>query len=162
MQAEVRKTVEEERHVKAVSIKKQGSYLRWEGARKKKLSWPGIWKTERHKMSFLLRSVYDVLPSPTNLCTWGMSEDPSCKLCGRPANLEHMLSSCRTALTEGRYRWRHDRVLTALAAKLDSARKKERSVKTGITFISFVKKGGGKKRNIEESGLLATSNDWQM
>ncbi|KAH3747806.1 hypothetical protein DPMN_182238 [Dreissena polymorpha] len=36
--------------------------------------------------------------------------DKTCKLFGRPANLEHILSSCKTALTSGRYRWRHDKI----------------------------------------------------
>jgi hypothetical protein len=161
VQVEVRKTVEEGRHVRAVSMKKQGNWLRWDGARQKKLTWADVWKMESHKLSFLLKSVYDVLPSPTNLYTWGLAEDPNCKLCGRPANLEHVLSSCRTALTQGRYRWRHDRVLAALAGSIDTARKKERSIRKG-QFIKFVKRGEEKKTNKDESGLLAIAKDWEM
>ena len=31
---------------------------------------------------------------PTNLCTWQLSEDPLCKLFGKRATLEHVLSAC--------------------------------------------------------------------
>ncbi|CAC5372773.1 mrp [Mytilus coruscus] len=78
-------TVEEKRHlvqkevsrmVKAVSMKKQGSWLNWEGTRQLKLGWNEIWKMEPHRLQFKLKSVYDVLPSPTNLATWGLIDDP--------------------------------------------------------------------------------------
>ena len=49
--------------------------------------------------------------SPAKPCRLGPSEDPTCKLCDRPCTLEHVLSSCSTALTHGRFRWRHDNVL---------------------------------------------------
>ncbi|XP_052238630.1 uncharacterized protein LOC127849922 [Dreissena polymorpha] len=55
--------------------------------------------------------VYDLLPSPTNLHRWGLVEDPRCSLCNKPGTMEHILSSCQTSLTQGRYRWRHDAVL---------------------------------------------------
>ena len=61
---------EESRMVKAASMKKQGSWLNWEGARQQKLGWNEIWKMEPHRLQFKLDSVYDVLPSPTNLATW--------------------------------------------------------------------------------------------
>jgi hypothetical protein len=32
-----------------------------------------LWKLEPFRISFLLRSVYDTLPSPTNLYRWGLS-----------------------------------------------------------------------------------------
>ena len=35
-------------------------------------------------------------------------------------------------------------------------------MKTGNTFISFVKKGGGKKCTTEKSNLLTAAKDWQM
>ncbi|KAJ7998421.1 hypothetical protein DPEC_G00204760 [Dallia pectoralis] len=83
-------------------MKQQGSWTRWEGVRGRSLSWMDIWNMEGHRIKFLLSSVYDVLPTPTNLQRWKLTEDPSCALCKRPANLEHILSSCRAGLTEGR------------------------------------------------------------
>ena len=97
VQREVRTMEEHTRMIRAVGMKKQGSWLNWEGARQRKLTSSDIWSMEPHRLQFQLKSVYDVLPTPTNLATWGMTDDPKCKLCGRPANLEHILSSCSVA-----------------------------------------------------------------
>ena len=93
------------------------------------------------KVSFFLRSVYDVLPTPTNLTMWKLSEDPSCKLCDQPANLEHVLSSCRTALKDARYTWQHDQVLREIAAALGLQRRRKKKIEKGPKFINFVKGG---------------------
>ena len=65
----------------------------------RKLTWGDIWKYEPLRFSFCLRSVYVLLPSPANLCRWGLSTDPNCCLCDKPDTLEHVLSSCSTADT---------------------------------------------------------------
>ena len=70
---------------------------------RQELTWGDIWKYEPLWFSFLLRSVYDLLSSPANLCRWGLTTDPKCSLCDKPGTLEHVLSSCSTALTQGRY-----------------------------------------------------------
>ncbi|CAC5385085.1 unnamed protein product [Mytilus coruscus] len=123
-------------------MKQQGQYMKWEVARPRKISWHEMWRMDGQKISFLLRSVYDVLPTPTNLTMWKLIEDPSCKLCSKPANLEHILSSCRTALKDGRYTWRHDQVLREIAAVLDKQRRKKTKIEKGPKFINFIKGGG--------------------
>jgi len=56
--------------------------------------------------------------------------------------LEHVLTSCQTTLTQGRYTWRHDQVLRELADTLEKEHKsKRKGTKAGPTFISFVKEG---------------------
>lgn len=162
VQRELRKGEEEDRHAKAVTMKNQGSWLNWEKAKDRKLSWNELWRMGEHKIRFLLRAVYDVLPSPTNLRTWGLTDDPTCKLCGRFANLEHVLSTCNKALTDGRYRWRHDRVLATIAAGLDEARRKERKGSKGPNFINFVRAGEKSKGMLDVGGILGTAKDWQM
>ena len=138
---------------------KQGAWLHWEGVRNEKLSWGKIGQMEARELSFKLKSVYDVLPSPSNLCLWGLKEDPNCKLCGKPANLEHVLSSCRTALTEGRYTWRHNMVLKEVAAGLEEARNNKK--KKQLTFIKFVPAGSTESRSDRGcQGILATASDW--
>ncbi|XP_052218246.1 uncharacterized protein LOC127835860 [Dreissena polymorpha] len=141
VQEEIRRMEEESRLTRAVTLRKQGKWLNWEGVPQRKLTWNAIWTMESDRLSFLFKSVYDVLPSPTNLVTWGLAEKPDCKLCGRPANLEHVLSSCRTALSDGRYRWRHDRVLASIADHLDQARKAQKTTNKGPSFIFFVRAG---------------------
>jgi len=87
-------------------------------------------------MSFLLRSGYDTLPSPANLHTWGLREHTSCHLCGGRGTTAHILSGCKTALQQGRYRWRHDQVLAVLADSLEKERKK-RAVGGSSTLYSL-------------------------
>ena len=86
-------------------------------------------------------SIYDVLPSPTNLCVWGKVNEPFCKLCGKPANLAHVLSSCQVALMKERYTWRHNQVLRALAYGMEKERRKKRGNKEELHFNSFRKEG---------------------
>ena len=61
-----------------------------------------------------IKSVYDVLPSPTNLHIWGRIETLNCQLCARKGSLQHILSNCPKALGDGRYRWHHDQVLKVI------------------------------------------------
>ncbi|VDI03737.1 Hypothetical predicted protein [Mytilus galloprovincialis] len=59
-QQEVRRGEEEDRQVRAVSMKQQGQYIKWEMAQQRKISWHEMWRMDGRKISFLLRSVYDV------------------------------------------------------------------------------------------------------
>lgn len=153
---------EESRQSRAVAMRKQGSWLRWEGARSRQLSWRDLWHMEGPRVRFLLKSVYDVLPSPTNLCTWGTTTDLNCKLCQRPANLEHILSSCRVALKDGRYTWRHDQVLRVIAGALEVARKQDRQVQGKLRFINFCRAGDKRTTSRQDHGILSTAGDWKM
>ncbi|CAC5401269.1 unnamed protein product [Mytilus coruscus] len=125
VQQEVRQIEEESKNIKAVGMKHQGSRINWQGARSRALVWSEVWSMEGYLLSFLLRSVYDVLPSPSNLYTWGLREDTTCILCkDKPTTLQHMLSSYPVALKYGRYTWRHDSVLKTIAARLEIIRRK--------------------------------------
>lgn len=68
---EIRKVKAKARCVKAVAMKKQGSWTRWEDIRQRV-----IWTMEGSWIKFLMFSVYDVL------LTYLVRESPSCKLCG--------------------------------------------------------------------------------
>ncbi|CAC5421780.1 unnamed protein product [Mytilus coruscus] len=46
VQQEVRQIEEESRNIKAVGMKQQGSWLNWQGARSRALSWSEIWSME--------------------------------------------------------------------------------------------------------------------
>ena len=92
-------------------MKQQGAWTRWENVVDRKVTWAELWKAEPHRIKFLIQAVYDVLPSPSNLHTWGLAETPACPLCSKRGTLELILSSCTRALGDGRYRWRHDQVL---------------------------------------------------
>ncbi|VDI83021.1 Hypothetical predicted protein [Mytilus galloprovincialis] len=133
VQQEIRQMEEESRNVKAVGMKQQGSWLNWQGARSRALTWSEIWK------------------------------DPTCTLCkDKPASLQHVLSACPVALKDGRYTWRHDSVLKTIAAKLDTTRRKKRKMQKNITFVNFVRAGEKKDNQAEGLGILGTASDWQM
>ena len=100
VQDEIRQQAEEERQVKAASMRKQGSWLNWENIKPKKITWDALWKMEPNRTKFLLKAVYDLLPSPSNLCLWKLSPDPNCTLCTKPANLKHILSGCSVSLQQ--------------------------------------------------------------
>ena len=112
---EIRKGEEEERWVKAVGMAKQGAWTRWEGVTELKISWEDLWKVEPVRMEFMLKSIYDLLPTPSNLVLWNKKEEAACALCKGCANLKHILSCCKVTLTQGRYSWCHDQVLRVIA-----------------------------------------------
>ena len=136
--------------------------MTWTGVTERKVTWNDIWRASSYSLKFWMSSVYDLLPTPVNLQLWGKREDAACGLCGRRASLEHILSSCKTALTQGRYRWRHDQVLKEIAQGLDEARKKGKTT-SGTRFIQFVRPAGeATKAERQEHGLLTSAGDWEM
>ena len=50
-----------------------GAWTKWD-LPKLKITWPETWKLEPFRISFLLRPVYDTLPSPTNCHRWGLRD----------------------------------------------------------------------------------------
>ena len=104
---EVREGVEEVRYGKMIGLSQQGAWTRWEDVEKRRVTWSDCWRPDFSENRFLIKSLYDVLPSPTNLHIWGKRETPNCQLCARKGSLQHILSSCPKALGDGRYRWRH-------------------------------------------------------
>ncbi|XP_060589959.1 uncharacterized protein LOC132745154 [Ruditapes philippinarum] len=162
VQTELRRAEDETRSSRSVQLGSQGSWMKW-NLPERQLTWQELWSYEPLQLSFLLRSVYDLLPSPTNLKLWKLSEDPSCPLCGNVGSLRHIMSSCNTALSQGRYRWRHDQVLREMADILEKERKKDRPLKkTGPHFINFVKEGEKKSAKSTGTGILHDSKNWEM
>ena len=77
-----------------------------------------MWKIPQARLSFLIPSTYNTLPCPWNLQQWFGNEE-CCSLCNaHNASLLHILSGCKIALSQGRYRWHHDQVLRKLAEML--------------------------------------------
>ena len=112
--------MEETRTCKAVGMKQQGAWTRWENAVERKVTWAELWKTEPQQIKFLIQAIYDVLPCPSNLHTWGIAQTPACPLCSKRGTLEHILSCGTRALGDGRYRWRHDQVLKTIAEAIST------------------------------------------
>ena len=54
VQEEVRAAVEETRTCKAVGMRQQGAWTRWENAVERKVTWTELWKAEPHRIKFLI------------------------------------------------------------------------------------------------------------
>ncbi|TWW53841.1 hypothetical protein D4764_0194930 [Takifugu flavidus] len=163
LQEEVRAGVEEERVGRAVGLRQQGAWTRWESALQRKVIWSNIMQADFHRVRFLVAAVYDALPSPANLHAWGKSETPTCSLCSGRGSLEHLLSSCPKSLADGRYRWRHDQVLKAVAESIALAISTSKHHHAPKKAISFIKAGERPRAGPQIStGLLHTATDWQL
>ncbi|KAL6471530.1 hypothetical protein MHYP_G00201800 [Metynnis hypsauchen] len=77
------------------------------------------------------------------------------------ASLKHILTGCKTSLTQGRYTWRHNQVLKCLAAALES----KRSTTKSFTAPTFTREGQEKPNHPptkQEAGQLAMARDWKL
>ncbi|KAI4876462.1 hypothetical protein NFI96_002536 [Prochilodus magdalenae] len=143
-------------------MRQQGASMRWEGALERKLTWNDIWKAEPQRIKFMIQAVYDVLPSLANLHTWGKSDLPTCPLCPGRGTLEHILSSCPAALRGGRYRWRHDQVLRAVAETISTAVANNKHTRSQRT-VPFVKAGEKPQaQSTAAASLLSAAPDWEL
>ena len=157
----IREAEEDRRRVKMASLAKQGAHTRWE-VPEKKLSHRDIITTSETSLKFLVKAVYDLLPTPSNKNIWYGGEE-TCKLCGENGTLSHILSGCKLALN--RYTWRHNQVLRQIALGVNArcvihnnqVRREEKK-------IEFVK--AGEKRalthNRVPSSFLDGANDWKL
>ena len=116
-----RKMVSEEIHhldevrrfATAVGRRKQGAWTQWKNAKDRAVTCRDLKDMEPKKLSFLLKAVYDVLPTPVNLHAWGLTTSDRCSTCGKTASLKHILTGCEYALRS--YTWRHNEVLEDLS-----------------------------------------------
>ena len=159
----VREGVEEGCYGKMVGLSQQGARTRWEDVEKKSVTWSDCWRPDFNEIRFLIKSVYDVLPSPTNLHIWGKIETPNCQLCPRKGSLQHILSSCPKALGDGRYRWRHDQVLKVIANEVTKTMRASKHQPGKLKQINFVKPGEKiQRKRREKTNLLSSADDWQL
>merc|ERR1712055_51021 len=159
----VREAEEDRRRVKMASLGKQGAHTRWEGP-EKKLSHREIISTSETSLKFLVKAVYDLLPTPSNKKIWFDGEE-TCNLCGGIGALTHILSSCKVALNQGRYTWRHDQVLRQIALYVEAKCKNHnKQPRREAKKIQFVK--AGEKRTPTQKSLpgsyLDGAIDWQL
>jgi len=163
IQGEIRRVEEHGRAAKAVQMGSQGRWTKW-NLPERKLTWQELWRYEPLRLSFLLRSVYDLLPTPTNLTRWKLTDDPLCPLCKKSNGfLQHIMSACPTALAQGRYRWRHDQVLREVANVLEKERTRKRPTQQKhFQFTNFVREGEKKTTKTQSTGLLHEARTWEM
>ena len=162
---EVTRLEQERFHIKAVFQGPQGAWTRWDATVYRRISWADIWRMPQARLSFLVRAAYDSLPCPRNLTQWFGSEI-GCPLCSNiKASLRHILSGCKVALTQGRFKWRHAQVLAKLAEVLERCRAAvNRTPDTAkSTLTTYVKPGSTLKvPTHERKTILRPSREWQM
>ncbi|GFO37858.1 reverse transcriptase [Plakobranchus ocellatus] len=74
---EIRNKEDSTRVQKAVQQLQEGQWTNSDTAIQKSLIWNDIWQMAPLRISFLIRSVYDPLPSNANLVRWGKKDDPT-------------------------------------------------------------------------------------
>ena len=161
LQSEIRRSKEEKRGEKMVGMRQHGAWTKWESMVKRKITWSDLWRNEI-TIRFLIRSVHDILHSPTNLLIWKKSEIPLCQLCWKTGFLKRILSCCQTALADGRYRWHHDQILKDIAEAVAAAIHTNIPSNDRIT-IEFVKasvKAKSKKKLTPNA--LSSAADWEV
>ncbi|GFN74544.1 reverse transcriptase [Plakobranchus ocellatus] len=89
---EIRNKEDSTRVQKAVQQPQQGQWTNWDTAIQRSLTWNDIWHMAPLRISFLIRSVYDLLPSNANLVRCGKKDDPTCPLCQGRQTAVHVLS----------------------------------------------------------------------
>ncbi len=67
---EVLNLEQEGRRAKSIEFATQVAWTRW-NLPKRTIIWSELWRLEPFCISFLLRAVYDILPTPVNLHRWG-------------------------------------------------------------------------------------------
>lgn len=125
------------------------------------LTWQDIWSME-DRIKFLMCSVYDVLPTPSNLHTSGLVESPSCTLCVRTTNLEHVLSPCQSSLADGEFRWRHDQILMQLAEDVPTEDKGKETFLWAPLYPFGLCRRTSRPAGRRSKGVLTTAGDWEM
>ena len=101
--------MEKERVTKALQQSQQDRWTMLEVVVRRSIGWNEIWR--RSPLAFVIRSIYDQLPSKDNLLKLGLTEDCKCEFCDESEPLHHVLSNSKYALDNDRYTWRHNKVL---------------------------------------------------
>ena len=165
---EVRRTEERSRLTKAVQQPVQGAWTTWEDVVERKLMWTDIWGMSESALKFLVGSTYDVLPTPVNLKRWGKVTSAGCPECSAAeCSLEHVLSACPAALRDGRYTWRHDRVLAIIMKVVQQGLSETGSMRRMQRQVQFVREGDSvcarkKQSHTVGSKWKESAEGWQV
>ena len=158
----VREAEEDRRIVRMTGLSKQGGHLRWE-VPERKISSRDLVNMSEDRLKFLVKAVYDLLPTPQNKRVW-FGEEGVCRQCGENGTLTHILSGCKVALGEGKYKWRHDQVLRQLAQSVDEKRLSNNAAprEKESRRMDFVRAGEKKqrKKQLPMGSFLDGAGDW--
>ena len=87
------------------------------------LSTTSLWSNVQINMpknifNFTLKYLSNSLASRKSLSKWCITQSSACSFCLQSETVQHIISSCKSYLEQGRYTWRHDSVLIFIANTL--------------------------------------------
>ena len=149
----------------AVGQRKQGTWTKWENAKDRAVTWTDLKHMDPKKLSFLIKAVYDVLPTPVNFHAWGLTTSDRCIACGKTPSLKHILTGCEYVLRS--YTWRHNEVLEIFSEVSKTCCETANKALNIINnrAIQFVKEGNISKiarENMRKPPLLEGCTDWHV
>ena len=81
-----------------------------------------LWQNKLPKniYTFCRRAIVLSLANKSDLFRWKRRANPDCDLCGKKQTQHHVMSFCKTALNQARYKWRQTQILKTIASHLQS------------------------------------------
>ena len=169
----VKKNIDQERQCQYGTLEMQCRWVNWnDGVLPMDLSWNNMFKLGDSLVGFALSVVYGTVITPAMKSNWDADEDGNCKLCEtRRGTIQHILSGCPVALQQGRYTWRHDKVLKQIHEQVSyhvnqRVNNPKRSIGGKVSNIDFVASGKNvtsslrKARNDGNMGIITAAKDW--
>ncbi|XP_057310055.1 uncharacterized protein LOC130648052 [Hydractinia symbiolongicarpus] len=149
-------------YARAVQLHVQGNWSKWCSFIKYDLSWKNLLSLPQSLSSFCIGATYDTLPSPINLLKWRIQNDKSCTLCKKPScNVSYILGACKLALSQGRFTYRHDRILRVLVTAIQKFLSDYEPAKPSRCHkISFVP--AGKRLPTKKRSKFKVSFTWPL
>ena len=111
----------------------QGDFINLLIEEETNVTWQSICKNiPKGVLAFALKATVNGLNTPDNLKRWGAKKMDKCNICGNFGNLEHILTWCSAALTQGRLKWRHDSVLNHMTQEINKVKPDQVTIYTDI------------------------------
>ena len=169
----VKKNIAQERQYQYGTLEMQCRWANWnDDVLSMNLSWSNMFKLGDSLVGFALRIVYGTVITPASKSKWDESEDGNCKLCEtNRGTIQHILSGCPVSLQQGRYTWRHDKVLKQIFEQVsyhikNRVNNPKRSTRANDITINFVASGKNnlsslrKAKNFGNMGIVTAAKDW--
>ena len=145
----------------------QGKWLNWSSVVRTDIGWQSLINNTNDKLiKFHINSTLETLPTRDNLRRWGNKILGSCKSCGLPETIKHILCTCSIFRIQGRYKWRHNMILRSICNSITAwylEVEPKLHNKNKNSFIPFVgyNSSKSKNRNIIINGILNTAG-WKL
>ena len=172
----VKKNTEHAAAVELGSLDMQCRWATWrEDVLPMDMSWHRLFEMGDSMVGFVLKAVYGTLMTPALVSNWSEEEDGKCKLCDdATGTIKHILSGCKVALAQGRYTWRHDKVLKQISEQVMFHCTKRVNKQSNMSvenpkYINFIPIGGrsvttdgNRVKHKDTFGILSGANDWTV